>query len=125
MLNWPNDAFAPRGKEDGSHSVKRIGESVLFSFPTLIRYCPVSADYAGLTETLAMKMTAEAWVSVDDVAGHLGVAKDSVYRWIDARGMPAHRIGRLWKFKISEVDAWVQAGGASTNDYPPSKGSLK
>jgi hypothetical protein len=21
--------------------------------------------------------------------------------------MPAHRIGRLWKFKLSEVDAWV------------------
>ena len=47
----------------------------------------------------------EPWVSVDEVASHLGVAKDSVYRWIDRRGLPAHRIGRLWKFKISEVDA--------------------
>ena len=54
----------------------------------------------------------EPWTSVDDVARHLGVAKDSVYRWIDRRGLPAHRIGRLWKFKISEVDAWVRAGGA-------------
>ena len=54
----------------------------------------------------------EPWTSVDDVARHLGVAKDSIYRWIDRRGMPAHRIGRHWKFKISEVDEWVRAGCA-------------
>lgn len=27
--------------------------------------------------------------------------------------MPDHRMGRLWKFKKDEVDAWVKAGGAS------------
>jgi hypothetical protein len=27
--------------------------------------------------------------------------------------MPAHRMGRLWKFKKDEVDAWVKAGGAA------------
>ena len=47
-------------------------------------------------------MTNEPWVSVDDLAKHLGVAKDSVYRWIDHKGLPAHKIGRLWKFKLSE-----------------------
>ena len=55
---------------------------------------------------------AEPWSSVDDVARHLGVAKDSVYRWIDRRNLPAHRIGRIWKFKLSEVDDWVHSGGA-------------
>jgi excisionase family DNA binding protein len=56
---------------------------------------------------------AEPWTSVDDVARHLGVAKDSIYRWIDRRNLPAHRIGRLWKFKLSEVDDWVRADGAN------------
>lgn len=58
-------------------------------------------------------MTAEPWVSVDDVARHLGVAKDSVYRWIEIRRLPAHKIGRLWKCKLSEVDEWVRADGAA------------
>ena len=58
-------------------------------------------------------MTAEPWVSVDDVAKHLRVAKDCVYRWIEARRLPAHKIGRLWKFKLSEIDVWVRAEGAS------------
>lgn len=56
--------------------------------------------------------TAEPWVSVEAVASHLGVARDSVYRWIERRGLPAHKVGRLWKFRLSEVDDWVRAGGA-------------
>jgi len=58
-------------------------------------------------------VTAEPWVSVEEVANHLGVAKDSVYRWIEKKGLPAHKMGRLWKCKISEVDEWVRQGGAA------------
>ena len=58
-------------------------------------------------------MTPEPWVSVDDIALHLGVAKDSVYRWIERKGLPGHKMGRLWKFKVSEVDEWVRQGGAA------------
>ena len=54
----------------------------------------------------------EPWVSVDAVANHLGIARDTVYRWIESRGLPAHRIGRLWKFKLSQIDECVEAGGA-------------
>lgn len=54
----------------------------------------------------------EAWVSVEQVTEHLGVTRDSIYRWIDRKGLPAHRIERLWKFTISEVDDWVHTGSA-------------
>ena len=47
---------------------------------------------------------AEPWVSVEQLVEHLGVTRDSIYRWIDRKGLPAHRVGRLWKFKVSEVD---------------------
>ena len=66
-------------------------------------------------------MTAEPWVSVDQIAEHLGVTRDSIYRWIDRKNLPAHRVGRLWKFKVTEVDEWVRAGGAddgNSNDAP-------
>jgi excisionase family DNA binding protein len=52
----------------------------------------------------------ERWVGVEDVATHLGVNKSSVYRWIEKMGLPAHRIGKLFRFKLSEVDEWVQSG---------------
>ena len=54
----------------------------------------------------------EPWISVDQVAAHLGVSVDSVYRWISGRALPAHRVGRVWRFKISEVDQWVVEGGS-------------
>jgi len=55
----------------------------------------------------------DRWLSVDDIAAHLGIKRDTVYRWIDKYGMPAHRIGRLWKFKKEQVDKWVEAGRAA------------
>lgn len=61
-------------------------------------------------------MTAEPWVGLDDVARHLGVSHDTVYRWIEAKRLPAHKLGRLWKFKLTEVDDWVRAGGANDDD---------
>jgi len=58
-------------------------------------------------------MSAEPWVGVDDVARHLGVSHDTVYRWIENKSLPAHKVGRLWKFKLADVDEWVRTGGAS------------
>lgn len=55
----------------------------------------------------------DRWLSVDEISKHLGVSNDTVYRWIDKRTMPAHRMGRLWKFKKDEVDGWIKAGGAT------------
>ena len=52
----------------------------------------------------------EGWVGIAEVAAHLQVAKDSIYRWVDSKGFPAHRVGRLLRFKLSEVDEWVRAG---------------
>lgn len=55
----------------------------------------------------------DRWLSVEEISKYLGISSDTVYRWIDKHGMPAHRVGRLWKFKKEQVDAWVEAGGAA------------
>lgn len=58
----------------------------------------------------------EPWASVEDIAKHLGIARDTVYRRIESKTLPAHRIGRPWKFKLSEVDARVRSGGATDGE---------
>lgn len=68
-------------------------------------------------------MSAEPWVAVEDVARHLGVSHDTIYRWIDGKGLPAHKLGRLWKFKLSEVDDWVRNGGALVSGDDRTKGT--
>ena len=61
-------------------------------------------------------MNNEPWVSLDEITRHLGVSRDTVYRWIENKGMPAHKLGRLWKFQVSEVNEWVRAGKAADTD---------
>ena len=64
----------------------------------------------------------DRWLSLAEIAVYLGVSKDSVYRWLELRYMPAHKVGRQWKFKVSEVDAWVRSGKA---DFTPAAVATK
>lgn len=64
----------------------------------------------------------ERWVGVAEVAAHLQVAKESIYRWIESKDFPAHRVGRLLRFKLSEVDEWVTTSGGA-NSPPSSSGN--
>ena len=52
----------------------------------------------------------ENWISVTEAAVFLGVTKDTVRNWIKKTDIPAHKIGKLWKFKRSELDEWVKSG---------------
>ena len=57
----------------------------------------------------------DRWLSVEEIAVHLGIKKDTVYKWVAANKIPAHKVGRLWKFDKTETDAWVKSGSASTS----------
>lgn len=57
----------------------------------------------------------DRWLSVDEIAEYLGVSKDTIYTWVTGKGMPGHKVGRLWKFKKVEIDGWIRAGGAGAD----------
>ncbi|EAC4738728.1 helix-turn-helix domain-containing protein [Listeria monocytogenes] len=59
-----------------------------------------------------MAVEIEKWVSIKDVQEHLDVGRETVLQWINKRNLPAYKVGRLWKFKLSEIDDWVRSGGA-------------
>lgn len=52
-------------------------------------------------------MLPDRWLSVNEIAAYLGVKRDTIYKWIVRKQMPAHKVGRLWKFRKNEIDAWV------------------
>lgn len=64
-----------------------------------------------------MESTIERWYSMKEICEYLGVSRDTVLAWIEKRNMPAAKIGRLWKFKISEVDAWMKSGVAADEGH--------
>ena len=51
-------------------------------------------------------------VGIEEAADYLGVNKDSIRNWIKKAdsGIPAHKIGKQWKFKKAELDEWVKSG---------------
>jgi len=60
-------------------------------------------------------MTTEPRVTAEQVAQHLGAVKDIVYRWRVRKGLPVHRVERLWRFQLIEIDEWGRAGGADND----------
>lgn len=59
------------------------------------------------------QVSSDRWLSVDDIAAYLGVKRDTIYKWIDRKKLPAHKVGSLWKFRKEEIDQWVTSGDAS------------
>jgi excisionase family DNA binding protein len=60
--------------------------------------------------------TVDRWLSVDEIPGHLGVKRYTIYKWIERKSMPAHKVGSLWKFNLAEIDDWVRSGAASSDN---------
>ena len=53
----------------------------------------------------------DCWIGISEAARYLGVTKETIRNWIKKdNGIPAQKIGKLWKFKKSELDAWIKSG---------------
>lgn len=56
----------------------------------------------------------DRWISIEEAASYLGVNKDTIRNWIKkGNGILAHKLGKLWKFKKSELDAWIKSGDSA------------
>ncbi|MCY4630856.1 MAG: helix-turn-helix domain-containing protein [bacterium] len=48
------------------------------------------------------------WLSTEDTARRLGLTTRTIYRFVDIGGLPAYRFGRVFRFKASDVDAFIE-----------------
>jgi len=60
--------------------------------------------------------TMERWLGLEEISKHLGVSKDTIRIWIKKETIPFRKIGRQYKFRLSEVDAWVESGQSASAD---------
>ena len=55
----------------------------------------------------------DRYYSMPEICKYLGISRDSALKWIANKGMPTHKVGKKWKFKLSEIDAWVKSAHAN------------
>lgn len=60
--------------------------------------------------------TIEHWLSLEEIANHLGVSKETIRGWIKKGTIPNYKVGRQYKFKLSEVDTWIESGKSADAD---------
>ncbi len=71
----------------------------------------------------ARRMIEGGWLSIEENAAYFEVKRDTIYKWIERKAMPAHKVGRLWEFRKEEDDQWVRVG--ETNDRVNDKDSVR
>ena len=60
----------------------------------------------------------DAFLTTEEVLAYLQVNRRSGYRLICAGKLPAVRVGRQWRFRRRDIDAWLDQQGAATAPVP-------
>jgi excisionase family DNA binding protein len=65
-------------------------------------------------------MIEETFLTTEEVLEYLHINLRTVYRLIKAGKIPAVRVGRQWRFRKRDIDAWLDCQGAPTLEREPS-----
>jgi hypothetical protein len=63
-----------------------------------------------------VRPASEPWVGVEEVAAHLACRRQRVYDLVcrrHATGIPHRKEGARLLFKLSQIDRWIESGGAA------------
>jgi excisionase family DNA binding protein len=52
----------------------------------------------------------DKWVNVEYIAEYLSITEDTARTWTREGMLPAYKVGKRYKYKLSEIDDWVRTG---------------
>lgn len=61
----------------------------------------------------------DPYMTTEEAGQYLKVSRTTLRRWADEGRIPAAKIGKEWRFRRSELDAWVAAGGVIAPPLSP------
>ena len=59
---------------------------------------------------MASEELRDKWFNIEDVAEYLSITEETARTWLKEGKLPAYRVGKRFKFKLSDVDEWVRSG---------------
>ena len=48
------------------------------------------------------------WLNAEQAAQYLGISMSNLYSMSQAKRLPGHRVGKVWRFSVSELNSWVR-----------------
>ncbi len=59
----------------------------------------------------------ENWIGIEDAADYIGIKTVTLRSWIKKyHDLPAHKVGKLWRFQKSELDEWIKRDKKDNED---------
>ena len=61
----------------------------------------------------------ETYLTIEELASHLKLAVKTIRRWLLNREIPFHKIKKVIRFRLSEIERWIENGAeipCSEND---------
>jgi excisionase family DNA binding protein len=53
----------------------------------------------------------ETYLSIEGLAEYLGIAEKTVRKWVLNHDIPYHKIMKIIRFRVSEIEQWVETSG--------------
>jgi len=50
----------------------------------------------------------DKWLTLEQIAEYLQMSTSSIYKMAQAGKIPSYKVGRQWRFRKEEIDAWVE-----------------
>lgn len=57
-----------------------------------------------------METFQKIWWSIEELAKEIGIPKNTQAQLRSKKSIPFHKIGRLIKYKISDINDWIEKG---------------
>ena len=54
------------------------------------------------------------WLTVIEAAQYLKMGRSTVYKLAQEGKLPAHKVGRQWRFDAKELDTWIKSGNLAS-----------
>ena len=53
----------------------------------------------------------ETYLTIEELADYLKLAEQTIRRWVFNREIPFHKIRKVIRFRVSEIEKWIEDGG--------------
>jgi len=53
----------------------------------------------------------ETYLTIEGLAEYLKLAEQTIRRWVLNREIPFHKIKKVIRFRVSEIEKWIDGGG--------------